>query len=369
MDGNSYFNLDTLPVCLTMIGDKINYLRCSDIRTLVNAKLRNYEMGDVCVQLDVDEYDQIVASFFKDEEPVGDAFVIRSTTQNELIEIINKVYNKMFNKKGKTMKKKISDVTNVTSVNQTDSINVNAVKDYILQHFSGSGHLYELDEMGALNVTNLCCKTTSGAIVNISFSDDTFTIFVSSGDSITCGVNGLSDEDLRKKVDRRLQTAIELHQELSTEVVNQRAQSDKEKNVVNKKRTKQKSLPAKKEVFRKKTTIMNGKTPKIKIVASGAGNKNALKKYNESVEYDINGLEDELKTVSYRSGGQRIRAYLLKKARNAGIRVEDTSTKWLVSILEVKQKELLCALYGCLTHKLPPFLSPYATSGKAAMRG
>ena len=101
MDGNSYFNLDTLPVCLTMIGDKINYLRCSDIRTLVNAKLRNYEMGDVCVQLDVDEYDQIVASFFKDEEPVGDAFVIRSTTQNELIEIINKVYNKYQCERGK----------------------------------------------------------------------------------------------------------------------------------------------------------------------------------------------------------------------------------------------------------------------------
>jgi len=367
MDGNSYFNLDTLPVCLTMIGDKINYLRCSDIRTLVNAKLRNYEMGDVCVQLDVDEYDQIVASFFKDEEPVGDAFVIRSTTRNELIEIINKVYNKMFNKKGKTMKKKISDVTNVTSVNQTDSINVNAVKDYILQHFSGSGHLYELDEMGALNVTNLCCKTTSGAIVNISFSDDTFTIFVSGGDSITCGVSGLSNEVLSKKVDRRLQTAIDLHQESSTEVVNQKKQFDKEKDVVIS--TKQKSLTAKEEVFSKKNTIMKGRTPKIKIVASGSGRKNALKKYNESVEHDINGLEDELKTVSYRASGQRIRAYLLKKARKAGIHVEDTSTKWLVSILEVKKKELLCALYGCLTHKLPPFLKPYATPGKAAMRG
>jgi hypothetical protein len=114
---------------------------------------------------------------------------------------------------------------------------------------------------------------------------------------------------------------------------------------------------------------MKGRTPKIKIVASGSGRKNALKKYNESVEHDINGLEDELKTVSYRASGQRIRAYLLKKAQKAGIHVEDTSTKWLVSILEVKKKELLCALYGCLTHKLPPFLKPYATPGKAAMRG
>lgn len=367
MEGNSYFSLETLPVCLTMIGDRIHLLRCTNIRALVNAKLRNYKMGDVCVQLDVDEYDQIVVSFYKDKEPVGDTFVVRSTTQNELIEIINKVYNKLFNKKEKTMKKKICDVTNVTIENQTDSINVNMIKDYILQHFSGAGHLYELDKMGALNVTNMCSKTTAGAIVNISFSNDTFTVFVSGGDSITCGVSGLSNEDLSKKVDRRLQTAIELHQESSTEVVNQKKQFDKEKDVV--KRTKQKSLTAKEEVFSKKTTIMKGRTPEIKIIASGPGNKYALKKYNESVEHDINGLEDELKTVSYRASGQRIRAYLLKKAQKAGIHVEDTSTKWLVSILEVKKKELLCALYGCLTHKLPPFLKPYATPGKAAMRG
>ena len=360
MEGNSYFSLETLPACLTMIGDKINLLRCSKIRALVNAKLRNYEIGDVCVQFDVDEYDQIVASFFNDKEPVGDTLVIRSTTQKELIEIINNIYNKIFNKKEKTMKKKICEFKKVTSVNQTDSFKVEVLMEYILQHLRGAGLLYEADKMGGLNVSNLCSSATAGAVLNISFDDAAFTLHVASGDSIRCNVVGLNDKDLCKKVESRLQTAMVWYKE-SSSIDAASNQTLKEEIVAKEttpsKKSKQRSLTANEEVLRKETKVSQERNMDAEAVALKDKSPNALCKYNESVEQDINGLENELKNLSKRAYGQRIRGYLLKKARTSGVCVEDTSTEWLVSLLDAKKKELLCFLYDYHGHELPPFLT------------
>ena len=363
MEINGYFDIEALPACLKQIGDKINLLRCSNIRTIVNDKLRESEYEGVCVQFDVDDYDQIVACFYEAGEYVGDMFVIRSMTLKTLVERINDVYNKRFNK-SKTMNEKNCEVTTVTSENQSDSNEAKVLRDYILQHFRGVGYLCELDKMGALNVSILCRKATAGAVESICFDDESFTV------SIKCNVSGLNEVNLGKKVDSILQAAIECSQVSTSKEAEVSSRTIKEDAVGKKTAVSQESVQpfrtAKEDVTIEDTISSLGSDINVNDDRSEDKNLNALRRYNDSVEQDINRLENELKNYSYRACGQRIRGYLLKKARASGIHVEDTSTEWLVSPLDVKKKELLCTLYECLDHQLPPFLHPCISSNEAS---
>ena len=364
MESKIFFNLEALPACLNLIGDKINHLRYSDIRTLVNAKLRECETGGICVQFDVDEYDQIVASFFKDEACVSDPFAIRSATMETLIKKINELYNKIFNKSIMKKKKK-SKVTTVTSVNQTDSNDAKMLTNYVIQHLIGAGVMYELDKMGALNVSNLCTKATAGAVVNISFDDSAFTIYEAGGDSTTCSVKGLTEECQRKKVELKLQNAIKFFHEFTsdeTEVTRQTIKEDvdSEDNAVSEE-TEHGSLTAKEQSLRKETAVQQERSINVETDSLGDDDANARRIYNDSVEQDIDSLENDLKNRSKRACGQRIRAYLMKKASASGLHIKDTSTEWLFTPLDEKRKELFCALYNCTGLESPPFLQPKAS--------
>ena len=359
MEGQNYFNQTALPVCLTMLGDNIGFLRHQGVRDVINSKLRDVQHGSPYVKFDVDEYDQIVAAFYRGEDMVTEKYTIRANTLNMMIDIINKMYIINFSTNNKNiikMKKSVKKTTNVANENRTESSDIKVLVDLILQHYAGAGPLFELEEIGALNVQKLCTRKTNGTVIDIKFDGNSLTVYGAGDNKQTCNVLDTDGND-------RIQTKAIL---VLQSVINFSIKMCEVNDLQSMNSTTSVELPS-------GTAVVPRDDKKFSMTPIKKNCKKALNKYNDLVTKGVSALEQELKGHSQWSCGQRIHNYLSRNARAARVHTESTSTKMLVSHLTDDNKELIRTLYVCLEHNVPSCLRQkpegHSSDSKMQMKG
>lgn len=358
----NFFSLGVLPACMKILGDNIEHLYHTASRTVVNTELVKHKVEGIYIQFGADEYDQIVVTFINQYGIESDKFVVRERKLATVVDVINKVYNKLISMNFKTMRKgkktvamptevnnMVSNVKNLASVKHSDSAEADMLVEYIIQHYACSGNLYELAEF--VDVPRLYQTKSCGAVSNVVFNGDN--IAIEGAISISFNVAGMSETELREQVIWALQTVIERNKRLAE----QASESTEYKKSV---------VEDKVEARGKLKSTTNVKPLRGKV------NEKAIERFNEAVGKGIDTLEPSLKGLSPSASSQSIRCYLKKSANDSRLKLPDTSGVTLVKNLSQYNVELLHTLCMTADCKVPPFLQmntpTVPSSSKSVMR-
>ena len=356
---HEYFTFDTLPSSLKMIGDNINQLRHSKIRAFVNAELNQCCQDGVRVELDVDEHDQLIASFHNDDTMLGESVVIRSDVLSDFVNTINNGYSIITTKKTTIMKKKTkastsvavvsNEVSNASSVSSERMPELNGIEflvSFVSEHYAGSGRYHDVEKY--LDVPWLFKERTNGAVVNIIMEDTNLTLMGVNNFSVTCPINGTDNAMLCEQVRFTLHTIIDYQKKIADMTDCTSLNTGSAETAVT-------EAPIRKIATTHTAHYMNS--------------KRVVEKYNTAVYYRTADLEKDLKGRRSSSSSQTIRKRLSVLAVESGLKTKDMSGKSLVSELNQDNRDLLRELCSSAQCKVPSFLSEDSSNLKVRMRG